>query len=273
MAIDQIEEFPDRSDPAFKARVETFFETEFPESITQINAAVEALNTNDTIGTSVTAFTPGNGVKTFVTQSGKSWLPGMWVSVGYTSDGREWMAGPVKSYSGTSLEVEVLANSGHVTSRSAWSIALSPHVADVIGDQEVRVHTGNGYGSTNTKRRRYTTTEKNAGSDISYADSATLGASFTINANGDYQIWRQERYNSGQGTIGVVLNPSSGTTAYLSLASAEKIGAAYLATTVSIAAVVGIVTLVAGDVVAPHEGSATLDGVTDDCFMSVKRVR
>ena len=46
----------------------------------------------------------------------------------------------------------------------------------------------NGYGATNTAVRRWTNTITNQGSDITYADSATLGGSFTINTNGVYSI-------------------------------------------------------------------------------------
>ena len=48
----------------------------------------------------------------------------------------------------------------------------------------VRLNTANGYGSTNTKIRRFTNIVNNVGTDITYADSATLGNTFTINANG-----------------------------------------------------------------------------------------
>ena len=53
---------------------------------------------------------------------------------------------------------------------------------------EVRVESGNGLGSTNTVIRRYSTVVRNVGTAITYADSATLGASFTINEAGVYSI-------------------------------------------------------------------------------------
>lgn len=52
----------------------------------------------------------------------------------------------------------------------------------------VRLNTGNGQGSTNTAIHRFTTTVTNQGSDITYADSATLGGSFTVNTSGIYAI-------------------------------------------------------------------------------------
>ena len=50
----------------------------------------------------------------------------------------------------------------------------------------VRLNTANGYGSTNTKIRRFTNIVNNVGTDITYADSATLGGTFTINTAGVY---------------------------------------------------------------------------------------
>lgn len=52
----------------------------------------------------------------------------------------------------------------------------------------IRLNTANGYGSTNTKIRRFTNIVLNQGNDITYTDSATLGASFTINKDGVYSI-------------------------------------------------------------------------------------
>ena len=53
---------------------------------------------------------------------------------------------------------------------------------------EVEVHTGNGHGSTNTKIRRFSTVLTDVGGDIDYAESSTLGSSFTINQDGIYAI-------------------------------------------------------------------------------------
>lgn len=50
----------------------------------------------------------------------------------------------------------------------------------------VVVNTSNGFGSTNTFVRRFTNVETNQGDDVTYADSASLGGTFTINKNGVY---------------------------------------------------------------------------------------
>ena len=46
----------------------------------------------------------------------------------------------------------------------------------------------NGFGSTNTMINRYTTVTTNVGTDFTYADSATLGNSITINTAGIYTV-------------------------------------------------------------------------------------
>lgn len=76
----------------------------------------------------------------------------------------------------------------------------------------VRLNTANGYGSTNTAIRRFTNTVTNQGSDITYADSATLGASFTINTSGVYAISYSESLSSSN-TFGLSLNSTQLSTA------------------------------------------------------------
>lgn len=78
-------------------------------------------------------------------------------------------------------------------------------------NQSVRVRGQNGYGSTNTKIRRFTTTDYTNGSDITYADSATNGASFTINSDGLYSIDFIEQHSGSAVNLraGISLNASS----------------------------------------------------------------
>ena len=69
----------------------------------------------------------------------------------------------------------------------------------------VRLNTANGYGSTNTRIRRFTNQVANQGTDITYADSATLGASFTINAAGVYSISYSDSFAAAC-TFAITLN-------------------------------------------------------------------
>lgn len=84
----------------------------------------------------------------------------------------------------------------------------------------VRLHTSNGYGSTNTKIRRFTNTATNQGTDITYADSATLGASFTINTNGVYSVCYSDNLSTADG-ICVTLNDTNPAGAIPTLTAAE----------------------------------------------------
>lgn len=70
----------------------------------------------------------------------------------------------------------------------------------------VVVHTGNGYGSSSNRIRRFTTTLLNSGTAITYADSATLGGSFTINEPGLYAIEYTDHAPSAPVIFGISLN-------------------------------------------------------------------
>ena len=74
----------------------------------------------------------------------------------------------------------------------------------------VRLNTTNGYGSTNTRIRRFSVVVTNQGSDITYADSATLGATFTVNTNGVYAISYTDQFSTADFTI-ITLNDSTPT--------------------------------------------------------------
>lgn len=119
----------------------------------------------------------------------------------FAASGQSSLNGAVTISAGTNITLTQAGQNVKIDA-SAGSIAVS----------EVTVDTGNGSGSTNTKVRRFTNIRKNVGSDISYADSATLGGTWTINTTGRYEI----SYND-QGTsvivIGIVINGTALSTA------------------------------------------------------------
>ena len=98
----------------------------------------------------------------------------------------------------------------------------------------VRLNTANGYGSTNTKIRRFTNIVNNVGTDITYADSATLGGTFTINTNGVYSVGNSDQFTTAN-ALGLSINSTQLTTAIQSisvtdvLVAATTTGAAYMA--------------------------------------------
>jgi len=119
----------------------------------------------------------------------------------------------------------------------------------------VRLHTANGYGSTNTMIRRLTTVVTNQGTDITYTDSATLGASFTINTNGVYAISYVENFGS-LSYLGVSLNSAQLTTVVSSVNAADRLALAIVPTANTAALVATTLYLSSGGVVRPHTNGA-----------------
>lgn len=80
----------------------------------------------------------------------------------------------------------------------------------VLVNSAVMCDTGNGYGSTNTRCRRFTNSSV-TGTDISYVDSAVSGAVFTINTNGVYCLTWTDRSNAtANAVIGFGINSNAG---------------------------------------------------------------
>lgn len=154
------------------------------------------------------------------------------------------------------------------------SVVITP----AIGNHYVSVNTGNGYGSTNTKIRKFTTTLGSAGTAITYATSATLGASFTINEPGLYAITYVDGRTTAVasvGKFGLSLNTASPTTEIQTQTTAVRLAMTSLYTDAGVSSVgcVSIVTrLVAGDVVRPHAGTNAPDETTDIVSMIVRKV-
>lgn len=64
----------------------------------------------------------------------------------------------------------------------------------------ISLSTGNGFGSTFTQTRRWTTVEQNTQSSIEYTDSVTDGARFTCLVDGMVSAWATD-YNTGSGSF------------------------------------------------------------------------
>jgi hypothetical protein len=118
---------------------------------------------------------------------------------------------------------------------------------------EVSLANGNGHGSTNTKIRRFSTILKNEGTAITYSDSATAGASFTINEDGVYSVSYTDTRASGTATFGVSVNSNQLTTnisAPITSANIVCIGDVFVAGFFGTAT--ATLSLSAGDVIRPH---------------------
>ena len=134
----------------------------------------------------------------------------------------------------------------------------------------VRVNTANGYGSTNIDIARLTTVVTNQGSDITYADSATLGALFTINTSGVYSISYTYCGVAG-GFFGISLNSTGLSTVIQSITATERLclGQIYGASATS--TISTCMYLPAGSLIRPH-GDATTNGTAANHQCTIVRV-
>ena len=97
------------------------------------------------------------------------------------------------------------------TTQDILTVDADGRIAQGLLPACIRLNTAAGYGSTNTKIRRFTNMVLNQGNDITYADSATLGASFTINKTGVYAVSYSDAFASSQ-YFGLSLNSAQLTT-------------------------------------------------------------
>ncbi len=145
------------------------------------------------------------------------------------------------------------------TTAGTWAtapseISLAPF-ENVKSRSEVYLCNGNGHGSTNTKIRRFTTTVLNYGTDITYADSSTAGASFTINTDGVYAIHYTDKNSGALHQIGASKNSNQLTTSITGISDATILGMAE-ALADNIASMSVQFYAVAGDIVRPHTDGA-----------------
>lgn len=127
-----------------------------------------------------------------------------------------------------------------------------------------------GYGSTNGAIRRFqncTTT----GSDITYADSSTAGATFTINADGIYAINRWDGGAAAGSQIGISVNSNQLTTAVASITTANRIGYNNTHVVNDITNVSTTYRFANGDVIRPHDnnpGAFTNSGASNQMIVT-----
>lgn len=146
---------------------------------------------------------------------------------------------------------------GSTSNLDALSVAGATTLATIptvtTAQSMVRLNTTNGYGSTNTKIRRFTNVVTNQGSDITYADSATLGGSFTINTSGVYAMsWTTNGGTIGQ-SFGMSLNTTTPTTNISAIAPNEVIAFVSCPAVGQDACVASTMYLAAGSVVRVHD--------------------
>lgn len=153
---------------------------------------------------------------------------------------------------------------------SGWTSSTSNIVTPQVGaDSYIKLNTGNSWGSTNTEIRRFLTTTENTSTAITYADSATLGATFTINEDGLYYMTYSDYNISGSFYFfGISRNSNQLTTNIGSITGTHRLaqtkvsglGTAYT----ELNTVTAVEYLKKGDVIRAHSGaSSTSSGDTD----------
>ena len=137
-------------------------------------------------------------------------------------------SGDLSLLSGVNTVVAVTSTGASVTGTLAATGAVSGTTGTFTGAvttplSYVRLNTANGYGSTNTVIRRFTNIVNNVGTDITYADSATLGATFTINAAGVYNVSYTDNFAAGA-DMGLSINSTQLTTTIANIATGDRLG-------------------------------------------------
>jgi hypothetical protein len=141
------------------------------------------------------------------------------------------------------------------------------------GDHAVAVTTPNGWGSTNTKIARFTTVQSSTGTDITYADSATLGASFTTNRAGLYQVYLNGPFGATAALkIGASVNTTTPTTDLDSITASSRILYGQWDNSVNQGwSLSRVMYFNAGDVIRPHGNGANL-GTSPIAVFAVRKV-
>lgn len=108
------------------------------------------------------------------------------------------------------------------------ALAVQADYPGSIGEQVSRVQQINGQGSTNTAVLRFTNVLESTGTEFTYADSSTLGGSWTINTAGFWDLTCSLSIN-GSTTVAITLNASQLTTDPPSMTIGQIIGTAQAA--------------------------------------------
>lgn len=150
--------------------------------------------------------------------------------------------------------------------------ATSPGFSTGSAPSYYRIDTANGYGSTNTKIRRFSNVREEKQSAFTCSDSATLGFSCVIREDGIYSISYTENL-SAAGYVGISKNSSELTTDIGSINAADRIGLAYVtASNLDQTASTGDVYLQSGDIIRPHTSGTTSGGAPARARFSIGKV-
>lgn len=149
---------------------------------------------------------------------------------------------------------------------------LSTVAIEGVGNHVITAHTGNGQASINTGQRRFTTIQTNVGTAITYADSATLGATFTINESGIYSVHGRDAHTLAGMYSGITRNATVldvGVNS-LSVTAGQRVCLAGPAPSATFVGASDVVRLVVGDVI--RFNSAGNDNTSGLVQFSIRKV-
>lgn len=136
----------------------------------------------------------------------------------------------------------------------------------------IRMSLANGYGTTNTNIRRFTNVAVTQGTDITYSDSTTLGASFTINTTGVYAIVYVDQF-TGAAYMGLSLNTTHPTASITTFLPPEQLAAVVSSTTANYAnSASSTLYLTSGSVIRAHTDASASGTMTGACQFTITRV-
>lgn len=255
---------PDINSPeTIEAELDKFVQ-ESKTMVPQFNAAIVALNLNDTSSVSTTSMSISEASKSFTVETGKSYLPGMTLRIARTSDATKWMEGEVTSYTtGTgAIVVNVRRIYGTGGPFTDWTVTFAA-AALAVGDHRVIARGGSGYASTRTMRRVFTTIEESTGTAVTYTNTAANGLEITVNEDGLYKfIYRDESGNSAQ-PFGIVVDNTEYTTGITSVTVTDIKSFSYCPSLNIPVQQTLVIRLASGSVVAPHTNGTATPGTSD----------
>lgn len=121
----------------------------------------------------------------------------------------------------------------------------------LFASSQVVCDTGNGHGAVNTAIRRFTNAAS-TGSDITYADSANDGGSFTIATAGIYACTYVDSSTAGSVNHGISLNSAELTTSVLSIVAATRMAITNTPAANAYSQVTAVIRCAANDVIRAH---------------------
>jgi len=128
-----------------------------------------------------------------------------------------------------------------------------------VGDHVITARQGNGYGSTNTKRRRYSVIETSTGTAMTYVNTATLGFQITIVDAGLYEFIVRDARAAGSAYFGISKNSAQLTTNIDSITQTDIVCAGGSGTQGN--ELTRTILCAPGDVIGPHD-MGTMDSTS-----------